>query len=82
MSEKRRDSKNRVLKTGEYERPNRTYEFRWTDGRGKRHVIYAKTLSDLRETEKELIRDSYDGIRAEAAALTIKDDFEKGHLFC
>ena len=77
MSEKRRDSKNRVLKTGEYERPNRTYEFRWTDGRGKRHVIYAKTLSDLRETEKALIRDSYDGIRAEAAALTINDLYEK-----
>ena len=29
--ERRKDSKRRVLKEGEYERPNGTYEFRWRD---------------------------------------------------
>ena len=52
MSVKRRkDSKNRILKEGEYERSNKTYEFKWTDKIGKRHSIYAKTLEELREKE-------------------------------
>mgnify|MGYP000795327042 CR=1 FL=1 len=65
MSVKRRkDSKNRILKEGEYERSNNTYEFKWTDKNGKRHSIYAKTLDELREKELDILRDTLNGIKA------------------
>lgn len=61
MSVKRRkDSKNRILKEGEYERSNNTYEFKWTDKNGKRHSTYAKTLDELREKELDILRDTFD----------------------
>lgn len=47
--ERRKDNKNRVLKEGEYQRANGTFEYKWRDKRGKRHSIYAKTLEELRE---------------------------------
>ena len=50
--QRRKDSKNRVLKEGEYQRANGTYEFKWRDNLGKRHSAYAKTLEDLRDKEK------------------------------
>lgn len=74
---KRKDSKNRILKPGEYERPNHTYEFRWTDRRGKRHVIYEKTLSELRDHEEKLIHDSYDGIDYDGCNLTVNKLYDK-----
>lgn len=74
---KRKDSRNRVLKSGEYERPNGTYEYRWSDRRGKRHVIYEKTLSELRNHEEKLIHDSYDGINIDGTNLTINELYEK-----
>lgn len=40
--ERRKDNKNRVLKEGEYQRSNGTFEYKWRDKRGKRHSIYAK----------------------------------------
>ena len=49
--ERRKDNKNRVLKEGEYQRSNGTFEYKWRDKRGKRHSIYAKTLEELREKE-------------------------------
>ena len=41
---KRKDKRRVVLKTGECQRKNGTYSYRWTDSKGKRHSIYAKTL--------------------------------------
>ncbi|MBR2669541.1 MAG: site-specific integrase [Solobacterium sp.] len=74
---RRKDSKNRVLKNGEYERSNHRYEYRWTDSMKKRHSIYADTLPELREKEQHLIRDMYVGIQTDSDTLTINDLYEK-----
>lgn len=71
--EKRKDKKNRVLKEGEYQRENGTYEYKWRDKTGKRHSVYAPTLEELRSKETEVTRDILDGIRADANRLTIND---------
>ena len=59
---RRKDSKNRVLKEGESERKNGTYEYKYRDNTGKRKSVYAKTLDELREKEKSIERDLTDGI--------------------
>lgn len=71
--ERRKDSKGRVLKEGEHQRANGTYEYKWRDKRSKRHSIYAKTLEELREKEIDVLRDALDGIREEKNNLTIND---------
>ena len=62
---RRKDNKNRVLKEGEYQRANGTFEYKWTDKKGKRHSTYAKTLEELREKENDVLRDILDGIKAD-----------------
>ena len=52
MATKRKDSHRIVLKKGEYQRTNGTYAYRWTDGKGKRHEVYARDLDDLRAKKK------------------------------
>ena len=47
MSEKRKDSKGRVLKDGESQRANGTYDYRYTDIHKKRRCIYAKLVDCL-----------------------------------
>ena len=54
MSAKRKDKKGRVLRTGESQRKDLTYQYRYTDSGGKRHTVYAPTLDGLREKEKEI----------------------------
>ncbi|MCY6356617.1 tyrosine-type recombinase/integrase [Clostridium sp. ZS2-4] len=71
--ERRKDNKNRVLKEGEYQRANGTFEYKWRDKKGKRHSIYAKTLDELRNKEIDVLRDALDGIRADKNDLTIND---------
>lgn len=71
--ERRKDSKRRVLKEGEYERPNGTYEFRWRDKTGRRRTVYGKTLEDLREKETDVLRDMLDGINPDSKNMTIND---------
>lgn len=51
MSEKRRDNKGRILKTGESQRKDLTYQYRYTDTRGTRKTVYAPSLSELRKKE-------------------------------
>ncbi len=58
----RRDNKGRVLNRRESQCKDLKYRYQYTDSRGVRRSIYAKTLSDLREREKQLIRDQLDGI--------------------
>ena len=41
---KRKDNKGRVLKTGESQRKDLIYQYRYTDCRGKRQSVYAPTL--------------------------------------
>ncbi|MBK5244773.1 MAG: site-specific integrase [Eubacteriaceae bacterium] len=71
--ERRKDNKNRVLKEGEYQRANGSFEYKWKDKRGNRHSIYAKTLEELRNKEIDVLRDALDGIRSDKNDLTIND---------
>ena len=54
MSTKRKDNKGRVLKTGESQRKDLIYQYRYTDFRGKRQTIYSANLQELRQKEKEI----------------------------
>lgn len=75
-----RFDKNRVrLKTGETQRPNGTYAYRWTTPDGKRHSVYAPTLDKLREQEEQIIVDKHDGIRSDIKSLTVNEMFD---LWC
>lgn len=73
---KRKDKSRIVLRTGEGQRPNGTYEYRWTERGGTRRRVYAKTLEELREKEKQIQKDKCDGIKAEARYLTVNDVFD------
>ena len=72
-NERRKDNKRRVLKEGEYQRSNGTFEYRWRDKTGRRHYVYAKTLEELREKELELTRDILEGVPIENKTLTVND---------
>lgn len=73
---KRYDSKRRLLRTGEIQRSDGYYTYRWTERNGKRHSVTANTLEELREKEDAIIRDKHDGIRTEAQNVTINDIFD------
>jgi len=49
MSEKRKDNKGRILRTGESQRKDLIYQYRYTDIRGKRQTVYSSDLKELRE---------------------------------
>ena len=49
MAEKRKDSNGRILRTGESQRPNGTYMYRYTTPNGKKKWCYAPTLKEFRE---------------------------------
>ena len=74
---KRRDKDRIVLRKGEGQRPNGTYDYRWTDIYGKRHTVYAPTLDELREKEKQIARDVSTtlGIYADVTKDLRKDEF-------
>lgn len=62
-SNKRKDKKGKVLKKGESQVRNNLYKYRWTNElSGKREVIYANTLEQLREKEKEIEKEILQGI--------------------
>lgn len=73
MTGKRKDSNGRVLKEGELQRKNGTYEYKWRDKRGTRHSVYAKTLDELREKERSVLRNTLDGIRDDSRSITVND---------
>lgn len=56
MPNKRKDNKGRLLRTGESQRKDLTYMYRYTDMRGKRQCVYADDLNKLREKEKNTVR--------------------------
>ena len=57
----RKDNKGRNLKTGEYQRPDGRYEYRYKDEiTGKRNSVYAADLASLREMEKKINKDMDD----------------------
>ena len=78
-SGKRLDKGRIKLRTGESQRKNGTYDYRWTTPDGKRHTIYATTLEELREKEEAAICDKRDGIKVETKRITVNDMFD---LWC
>lgn len=77
MAEKRKDSKGRNLRTGESERKDGRYVFRYTKN-GKTSNIYAATLGELREKEEEIQRDVQDGIDSNLAkTVTLNKTIER-----
>ena len=75
MSEKRRDNRNRILRSGESQRKDGRYAYKYTDTFGKVQFVYAWKLVptdktpagkrddiSIREKEKEIQKDLDDGI--------------------
>jgi len=71
MSEKRKDHKGRILRTGESQRKDLIYQYRYTDILGKRQTVYSSDLKELREKEKKLQRNLEDGIDYAAGEITV-----------
>lgn len=59
---KRKSSKGIVLRKGEYEKKEGGFIFRWTDARGNRHSVGARTLNELREKEQVIMEERVKGI--------------------
>lgn len=91
MSEKRRDSKGRLLWSGESQRPDGKYEFKYADNNGERHSVYSWKLvaSDrlpdgkqdctaLRDMEKKIKKDLDDNLLVyESRKLTLNAFWEQ-----
>ncbi len=88
MVEKRRDDKGRVLRQGEFQRPDGSYEYKYTDLTGKRCSVYSWKLVEtdktpagkrvkeaLRTLEKQIEKDVEDGIIN--SKITLNDYFER-----
>ena len=71
MSEKRRDNKGRILRTGESQRKNGMYEFRYTDANKKRRSIYDMDLMKLRQKEDEIKLLRHEGIDYAGGEITV-----------
>ncbi|MCI9100794.1 MAG: site-specific integrase [Lachnospiraceae bacterium] len=84
MGGKRRDHKNRILRTGESQRSDGKYMYRYVDFNGKTQCVYSwrlvatdpvpagkKDTGSLREKEKLIRRDLDDSILPEGAGLTV-----------
>ena len=76
MAERRKDTKGRVLKENETQRPDGTYSYRWRTANGKRNAVYGRTLEELREKEQKVLRDKSDGIKTNAQNVTLNDIFD------
>lgn len=73
LTKKRKDKKGRILKTGENQRKNGTYDYRYTDLHGKVRCVYAKTLEKLRKKEAVIQRDLADGLDYAAGEITVSE---------
>ena len=73
MTGKRKDNEGRNLFTGESQRKDGTYMYRYTDPLGKRKTIYAPTLNELRQKEKTTKRDLDDGIYISNGEITVSE---------
>ena len=70
MAGARKDKRGYSLRTGECQRNDGRYSYSYTDKDSKRHVVYAKTLPELRKKERQIIRDIEDGINPQAPERT------------
>ena len=71
MAGKRKDKKGRVLRDGESQRKDLRYDYRYTDETGKRRAIYADTLDELRQKEREIQKNEDEGINYAAGKITV-----------
>jgi integrase len=84
MSEKRRDSKGRILRTGESQRPDGRYAYKYVDATGKPQFAYSWKLEkgdkipkgkrdgiSLREKEKQIQKDIDDQIIPRGGEVTV-----------
>ena len=84
MSEKRRDNKNRILRSGESQRKDGRYAYKYTDATGKQQFVYSWKLEktdklpegkrdclSLREKEKQILRDLDDQIAPRGGEMTV-----------
>lgn len=84
MSEKRRDNKNRILRTGESQRSDGKYMYRYVDDNGKTQCLYSwklvrtdtvpegkKDNGALRNPEKKVQRDLDDDIVPDGDGYTV-----------
>ena len=58
----RKDRKGYALQKGEYQRADGRYVYAYVDRLGKRHFVYAKSLVELRQKQKNIQRDYFDGL--------------------
>lgn len=73
----RKDNKGRVLQKGETQRNDGRYVYRYTE-RGETKSIYAKSLNELRQKEKDLTKAEVSGINYhDANKLTLNDVFDE-----
>ena len=79
MANIRKDNKGRGLHTGEQQRKDGIYCYRYIDVTGKRQAIYAGDLPELRRKEKLLQKDLDDSILTDLSVkkMTLNDLFEK-----
>ena len=90
MSEKRRDNKGRILRTGESQRPDGRYTYKYMDAAGKPKFVYSwklepgdrlpkgkKNSLSLREKAKQIKRDLEDGINPRGGEITVSELVEK-----
>ena len=74
MSEKRKDNRGRILRSGEGQRPNLSYYYRYRrSSLEKWQYVYAATLEELRNKEADIQRDLMDGIDYAAGEITVMD---------
>ena len=74
MSEKRKDKKGRIFRSGEGQRPNKTYFYRYhRSGDKKWSYVYAPTLEELRQKEEVIQRDLLDGIDYAGGEITVAE---------
>ena len=74
---RRKDNKNRVLKTGESQRRDGRYQYRFTNSLGKRECVYANTLEELRVKEAEINKSSVLGLKYGNGKITVLEFLKK-----
>lgn len=90
MSEKRRDNKGRILRTGESQRADGRYMYKYVNRAGETKVVYSWKLVatdrvpkgkrddlSLREKEREIQRDLEDGIDTKGKKMTLCELYAK-----
>ena len=77
MAQKRKDKKGRVLRAGESQRHDLTYQYRFKNLQKRWQYVYAPTLEELRRKEETIRKDINDGIDYAAGKVTVVELLER-----